>query len=1030
MSASAVASFTHLEVHSHYTLLGATASVEALAARAAAESMTHLALTDHQALYGAVAFARACRRHNVQPITGMTVGLRFPSQAVPVADRQPGRLVLLARDQSGYRSLCRLASWLQGHPQRERRLQQGLPWDVLGDACRGLLCIDGGQAGWLFRLLQAERRSQAARYLGQLGDIFGENACVGLEWQRAQDRPLVAEAAALAQRFGLQTAALQPVYCLHKQERATLRLLTAMARRCTLQTVPPDALPGKGRPGVDVHWLSREEIVRRFQEFPEALRGVEEIIQQCRKALPDGDPVWPAPPLAPGETPAEALRAQAQEGLARRYGPRAGTAVRERLQEELQAINRHGFAPLFLVVADVARFARSEQIPVSTRGSVANSLVAYCLGITTVDPVAHDLLFARFLNPARQTPPDIDLDFCSRQRDRVLDYVRRTYGREHVALVATMNTMRPRSALRETAKAHGYDEAQIRQLLQRLPQGWHRGTDIDDGENLDALSDAGQRRLLRAAAQVVGRPHHAGLHPGGIVITPGPLTDHVPLQWARKGFLSTQFDHVDVEAVGLPKIDLLGIRALTVLADAAALVREHQDATFRLEAIDTQDAQTGQCLSRGQTIGVFQCESTGAQRTLRQLQARSIRDLAVANAFFKPGPATGGMARAFIRRYRGEEPVTLLHPSLADILQPTQGVLLFQEQVLRVAREIAGLSWEEADRLRRGMSKMRPREMTALQEQFLAGCRRPAPDGPQMSAEQARQLWEQVVAFAGYGFNQGHATAYADVSYRSAYLKTHYPAHFLCARLANGGGFHHPAIYMAEARRLNVDVRAPHVNHSGRRFTLGEDEGRPVLWMGLGQVRGLRQRAIAAIVAGAPFAGLRDLLARVALQDKEVRHLIQGGALEGLGPNRAALLAQARGLLRADSPRQLALDFMETPAVEAESAAQRIAWEQHVLGLPVSVHPLQTVRQEIGDVWPLDRLPQSAPEMARIAGVRLPGRTGGRGFFVGDGRGLVVVRTREDAQPATWQPLLLRGRWQSDAWGGGWFQAGEVSVLR
>jgi DNA polymerase III alpha subunit len=264
----------------------------------------------------------------------------------------------------------------------------------------------------------------------------------------------------------------------------------------------------------------------------------------------------------------------------------------------------------------------------------------------------------------------------------------------------------------------------------------------------------------------VGQPDHLSVHPGGLVITPGPLTDHVPVQLAPKGFLITQFDHGDVEAIGLPKIDLLGIRALTVLADAAELVRSFDDPAFDVDAIPLDDPATGDQLMAGETIGVFQCESTGAQRTLRQLKARTVRDLAVANAFFKPGPATGGMAVRFVRRYRGEEAVRYLHPTLEPILRATRGVLLFQEQVLRVAREIAGLSWEEADRLRKGMSKFDAGEMTALAQRFQEGCRRTAPDGPGFDPAQARQLWEQVAAFAGYGFNQGHATAYADVSYR------------------------------------------------------------------------------------------------------------------------------------------------------------------------------------------------------------------------------------------------------------------------
>jgi DNA polymerase III alpha subunit len=339
------------------------------------------------------------------------------------------------------------------------------------------------------------------------------------------------------------------------------------------------------------------------------------------------------------------------------------------------------------------------------------------------------------------------------------------------------------------------------------------------------------------------------------------------------------------------------------------------------------------------------------------------------------------MAQAFIRRYRGEEPVSLLHPALGRILGPTQGVLLFQEQVLRVAREIAGLSWAQADQLRRGMSKMRAQAMAALQEEFVAGCQRAAPAGPAMSAQQAQRLWEQVLAFSGYGFNQGHATAYADVSY-----------------------------------------------HSGRRFTLSYENGSPTLWMGLGQVRSLRRASAAAIQAGAPFEDLRHLLSSVSLQEKEIRNLIQCGALDGMAESRAALLALMESLLRAASARQMAFDFATAQEVEAESAQERLAWETHILGQPVSVHPAQLIAARAG-LTALSDVADTPGRCVRVAGGRLPGRTGGATFLLGDGHALVPVRLNRDRLPSPWQPVLLQGAWQRDRWGGGWFQAVRVREL-
>ncbi len=1032
MSDGMVGKFTHLEVHSHYTLLGGTASVGSLAARAAADGLSHLALTDTNVLYGAVAFARACREARVGPILGMAVTMAAPG---PAREGEPlGRLVLLASGPAGYRSLCRLSSRLQASPDREALAARGLAWEDLQAQRDGLICLSGGRMGWLERYLRAGDGPAAHLYAGRLAGIFGEQAYLSLEIHGPADLATARQVVALGRRLGLPAVAVQPVYCLAPGETGRLRLLAAIDRNCHLEAVPPEALPAGGDREADLHWLSPAQVAERFPGLNDALAASGEIAARCRPALPDGRPIWPALALPAGQTPDEALAGEAGRGLAARYGPQPPAGANERLNRELAAIGAHGYAPLFVIVADIVRFARQTGVPVSTRGSVANSLVAYCLGITAVDPLLHDLLFERFLNPARADVPDIDLDFCSRRRDEVLEYVRQAYGAEHVALVGTVSTMRPRSAVWETGKAYGLDEAQIKRLVARLPRDWHPDPRRRDRRTVDdllaELDDPRLREVVSAAYAVVGQPHHLSVHPGGVVITPGPLTDVVPVQWAPKGFLITQFDHKDVEALGLPKMDLLGISALTVLADAAELVREHQAPGFRLEDIPPDDPSTGELLARGETIGVFQCESEGAQRTLRKLRAHNVHDLAIANAFFKPGPATGGMAATFVRRYRGAEPVTYLHPSLAPILGPTYGVLIFQEQILRVARDVAGFDWAQADHLRRGASKFGAAEMEAMREQFVQGCRRPVPQGPAFTLDQATRLWEQVVAFAGYGFNQGHATAYADVSYRSAYLKAHWPAEFLCARLMGWGGFHHQAIYIAEAQRLGIAVRPPHVNYSRALFTLTEPA---TLWMGLGQVRGLRHASAEAIIArraDGPYDGPRDLLARVPLQPKEIVHLIKSGALDGLGASRAALLAEAQGVRHAGSALQMAFPFERTvPA--PESPEQCLAWELELLGQPLSVHPLDPLRDRLPGHLPLGRLPDLPGRPVLVAGARLPGWTGGDGFFLGDGGSFVIVKGDKALKaPPAWQPLLVRGRWIGDGWGTSWLQAEEMLDAR
>ena len=747
-----VVAFTHLEVHSHFTLLGGTASVTELAARADADGMSHLALTDTNALYGAVAFDRACREKGIQPIVGMTLTVVAPAPPLPhsgnggingEATTPPGHLVVLATGPDGYRSLCRLSSLIQGRPEREALALRGLSWEEIQAHREGLICLSGGRQGWIERYLRAGDLAAAQVYAGRLAGIFDDQAYLSLEIRSKADRPIVGEVAALGRRLGMPAVAVQPIYCLAPEDAPRLRLLAAIrenrplgnpaaqeegvgdaelepdehAQERSIQTSPRKMAAGSAlevwsRPvsgasegltltGEDeLHWLGPADLALRFAGFPEALAETSRIAARCGDVLPSGKPIWPALKLPAGETPDQALTELATAGLRARYGQEAGirnqesgvsdppSAIRNpaplrsgdysqqsavspqlpassfqhtatsRLAHELAAIASHGYAPLFLVVADAVRFAREHGIPVSTRGSVANSLVAYCTGITTVDPIEHGLLFERFLNPARANPPDIDLDFCSRRRDEVLHYLRDTYGPEHVALVGTVSTLRLQSAIRETGKAYGLDDAVIGRLASLAPHHWHPDPRRRDKRTMDdvlsEIADPRQREIVREAYTLVGQPDHLSVHPGGAVITPGPLTDVVPVQWAPKGFLITQFEHGDVEAIGLPKIDLLGIRALTVLSDTAAVVgRTHPG--FRVDQIPLDDPATGDILMRGDTIGVFQCESDGAQRTLRKLHAHTVRDLAIANAFFKPGPAMGGMADAFVRRYRGQE---------------------------------------------------------------------------------------------------------------------------------------------------------------------------------------------------------------------------------------------------------------------------------------------------------------------------------------------------------------------------------------
>jgi DNA-directed DNA polymerase III PolC len=1024
--------------------MGSTASIPALIEKATQDGFQSLTLTDTNVLYGAIKFSTACEKSGIHPLIGMEVLVESPLNLPSDLSQGGGKLVLIAQNQVGYQSLCRLSSSLKLHASDKSSGVDTLPWVVLSENTEGLLVLEGGREGWVERLVARGQVDQATQFLSRLAGLSRDSCLLGIEIQLASDLESIKEILSIGQRFGTPAVPMLPIYCCEEEERERLRLLTAIRLNLPLQDVPTSDVPGRDDPSLTIHWLRPQEVRDRYKPIRGALTDISVVRDACDEGvLPSGRAIWPVITLAADRKPIEVLREQARIALENLYpGDELAKAVK-RLEFELDLIDEGGFAPLFLVVADIARYARESSIPMNTRGSVANSLVAFCMGITQVDPLEHDLLFERFLNPERKDLPDIDLDFCSRRRDEVLNYLRKKYGEDRVAMVATVNTMQPRSAIRETAKAYGHDEAEIKSITAGLGRWWHpdprrRGRGGIEAK-LQETTDPTEREILMTGEQIIGQPRHLSVHPGGVIITPSRLTDVVPIQLAPKGFVITQFDHEDVESIGLPKIDLLGIRALSVMAKTVELIRRFSKPEFDLEKIPEQDAKTGDILEKGETIGVFQCESEGAQTTLRKLRAREVKDLAVANAYFKPGPATGGMAEAFVRRYRGDEPVDYLHPSLEPILQSTRGVLIFQEQILRVTTEIAGLSWEEANHLRRGMTKFRPDEMESLKNRFIHGCMRPEPEGPALDKNAAETLWEQVHAFAGYGFNKGHSTSYAGVSYRMAYLKCYWPEAFLCARLSEHGGYHHPAVYMAEARRLGIRIHPPHINMSESRFTLSSGESahgkQPELWMGLNQVRDLRRTTIQRLMeerAVQPFSGVLDLSRRVKLQERELIHLVQCGAMDGLVANRARGIREAETVLRSGSPLQHHFDFFEDQPVETESTADRLAWERRILGLPMSAHPLEGVKAVTNEGVALEEVVGQAGRKLITHATRLPSWGSHRTFFMSDQAFFLRVKVPEDREvylPEVWAPVRLGGTWKEDPWGGGWFEADHFSAL-
>ena len=888
----------HLHCHSHYSLLCGASSPEDLVGRAAELELPALAQTDLNAMHGLVDFQKACQKNGIRAIHGVELtddrpagtshcaGGEGPVRLVPTS-LAPGRrrAVLLARDEAGFAALCRLTTLRQVRP--DFRLCRELP-PFLASEGGGVFCLTDSEE------LLGALAVAAGTASGKRPDLLartGGSLRVLLTTAGGEAGPVyrhLRRLAAWSEAQGVPTVAGGDVYTATPAEAARQRLLSAIRTRTTLETVPEPACAPAGS-----HLHPPAEMAKLLAEFPTACRESETVAEQCRFGHCLGQWRYPAFPLPAGETTASYLWKLCFDGLQRRYR-RVRSAVMNRLQMEIDAVEKLSFAGYFLIVWDIVRYANSQGMPSVGRGSAANSLISYLLGITHVDPLAHDLYFQRFLNPERLSPPDIDLDFGWKDRDAVLDYVYQKYGRDNTAMICNINRFSTRSAFREVAKAHGYGDDEIGRISKRLPR-----QTLDDPERAMAripeastlpLREEPYRSLLALARGLDRCPRHLGVHAGGMVIGEAPLTNLFPLQWARKGILISQLDMYAIEDLGLVKIDLLAQRGLSVIADSARAVREHHGLCIDLSHLPEDDPATRRLLREGETLGCFYVESPGMRALLKKLQADTFAVVVAASSVIRPGPSDSGMARSFILRHLGKEEPILLHPDLA-FLQETYGVMIYQEDVMRTLSAVAGMSLAEADLMRRAMSfKGDPADFLALKDRFFAGARESGAVA-EVGQEVIEEIWRQVSSFAGYAFCKAHSASYAVLSFQAAFLKAHYPAEFMAAVLSNGGGYYSASAYLEEARRLGLEILLPDVNRSEDEFT-GRD-GK--LRIGLNQVHGLSRRSIDQLLdarrCDGLFVSLGDLLERVgALTETELENLIRCGACDGFELTRPELL--------------------------------------------------------------------------------------------------------------------------------------------
>ncbi len=969
-------SFVHLHTHSEYSLLDGANRLPELVGHVRKLGMDSLAVTDHGNMHAAWSFYEEARAQKIRPILGFEAYLAFgPRQAREKLPGAPGiysHLVLLARNRAGYRNLVRLTSigYTEGFYRRPR-----IDREVLARYSEGIVCLAACLSGEVALHLRQGRYEEAKQSAEWFATTFGrDNFWLEIQKHGIPEEDLVTRGMLeLGRELGLGVVATNDAHYLRKEDAESHDVLLAIGTGSDLDD------PKRFRfTGTESYVKSEQEMRALFPDHLETLANTQAVADRCefdfekRYYLPS----FPKP--AGFDSDEALLRHLTETGAAARYGTPLPPAVSERMEYELGVINTAGYAGYFLIVQDFIRAARERGIPVGPgRGSAAGSLVAYALGITNVCPLRFDLLFERFLNPERVSMPDIDIDFCFERRGEVIEYVRERYGRDSVGQIVTFGTMKARAAMKDVARVLRIPPGEADKLTKLVPSGPAYSLSIPEAvKKVDELRDAvrtnpAYQRLVELSSRIEGISRHMSVHAAGIVIAPGPLSEYVPVCTApTKGAgagldgedsIITQFEMGPLEKVGMLKMDMLGLKTLTVIHDAVAMIAQRHGVQLDMDALPLDDPRVYEILRQGRTAGVFQFESPLATETLRAMKCDRFDDLVASNALLRPGPLDAGMHTVFIRRKLGLEKVAYPHPLLEEVLEPTYGVITYQEQVMRIANVLAGFSLAEADVLRKAVGKkdqeLADREVAKFVERAVA----------QGHAQKVMQeIGAQIATFGRYGFNKSHSVAYSVLSYHTAWLKAHYPAEFMAALLSSEIGSTDKVVqYINEARSLGLEILPPDVAESGFKFTVVGDRR---VRFGLGAIRNVGEGAIASIIAaraGGTFTSLADFVERIDLRlcnKRVVESLISAGACDGLGGHRKQLcealeaaLAEAQlrqqereagqeslfGEAAPARPRGLVL-----PDIPAWTEAERLAREKEVLGFFISGHPLERYRSE------------------------------------------------------------------------------------
>ena len=956
-------SFVHLHLHTEYSLLDGECRIDALAERASELGFDALAITDHGVMYGAVNFYRACRKAGIKPIIGCEVYVapRGRTDREYGIDNRYTHLILLCKDETGYRNLSYLVSmgFVEGFYVKPR-----IDWQLLREHSEGLVCLSGCLAGDIPQKIVGGQYELAKERALWLREVFGGDFY--LEIQRHGIREEDTAAAGLLRihdETGIPIAVTNDAHYINKSDARYQDVLMC------IQTGKTVGDADRMRFETQEFYLKSEDEMRAlFPDRPDAADNTVEIAAKCSFDFEFGHYHLPRFQLPEGETDSfEYLRKLCAAGFARRYGPERGDA-RAQLDYELDMIRRMGFVDYFLIVSDFIGYAKSQGIPVGPgRGSAAGSVVSYCLNITDVDPIKYSLYFERFLNPERVSMPDIDIDFCVRRRGEVIEYVNRKYGRDHVAQIVTFGTMAARQAVRDTGRALDISYAECDAVAKQVP--FAPGMTLSEALHLSKQlrdmygSDERVHTLIDTARELEGMPRHASTHAAGVVITERPVYEYVPLAKNDESIV-TQYTMTTLEELGLLKMDFLGLRNLTVLEDAAELVRRHTPG-FDVNTLPDDDAETFAMLAAGKTEGVFQLESAGMTSVCTRLGPKSIEDITAVIALYRPGPMDS--IPRFIENSQHPEKIRYRHPSLEPILSVTYGCIVYQEQVIEIFRRLAGFSLGQADNIRRAMSKKKHDVIDAERKAFVDGdAARNIPGcvAGGIARETAEAIYDEILDFASYAFNKAHAVAYAIVAYRTAYMKRHHPREYMAALLTSVlDSSAKVAEYISECRDMGIRLLPPDVNESDAWFTV---VGRDIRF-GLAAVKNIGEKFIFQLMderrADGPFTGLEDFCRRMSgkeLNRRAVESLIRSGAFDSLGVNRRALLTMLDAVLdgiASDGRRNIEGQYdlfggveeassahVAVPDVEEFPRSELMAMERDMTGLYLSGHPMDEYR--------------------------------------------------------------------------------------